>query len=89
MLQLIATNCRDTTLLPAKVEEITEGKRANVEIIKNLEARIGSNPAIYTNKSFGVPGIKKSISKIISILSGLENNLLFSILLILSLPKKL
>ena len=46
---------------PAIVDDITDGNLANVDINMNLSGFIGSKPPIYTNKSFGVPGIKNSI----------------------------
>lgn len=49
------------------------------EISINLSGLIGNKPAIYTNKSFGVPGIRNRINIIISIFLGLLNDLLFSI----------
>lgn len=45
-------------LAPASVEDITDGILASVDITRNLDIFIGSNPAIYVNKSLGVPGIK-------------------------------
>ncbi len=71
------------------VEDIKEGNLANVEIAKNLDVLIGRSPEIYTNKSFGVPGIKKSINNITSILPFCEKSLDFSIFSILSLDTKL
>ena len=68
------------SLSPANVEVITDGNLANVEININFIGFIGSNPATYTNRSFGVPGIKNNISIISSIFFGFWNNLLFSIL---------
>ena len=76
-------------MLPANVDDITDGNLANVEISINLSGFNGSNPAIYTIKSFGVPGIKNNINIMNSILLGSLNNLLFSILSILSLLQKL
>ena len=46
---------------PASVDVIIDGNLANVEIATNFDAFIGSNPPIYTNKSFGVPGIINNI----------------------------
>ena len=53
-------------LLPAIVDDTIEGNLANVEMSKNFIGFIGNNPPIYTNKSFGVPGIKNSTNSIIS-----------------------
>ena len=78
-----------TKLSPANVDDITDGNLANVEISINLSGFRGSNPAIYTSKSFGVPGIKNNINIIHSIFLGFWNNLLCSILSILSLLQKL
>ena len=41
-----------------------------MDITINLVGFIGNSPAMYTNKSFGVPGNKNSISIIISIFLG-------------------
>ena len=67
-----------TMLEPAMVDDITDGNLANVEISINLNGFIGSSPPIYTNKSFGVPGIKNSIIIIISTFLGFFSILLFS-----------
>ena len=55
---------------PAYVEEIIDGILASVDIRINFHGLIGSNPAIYTSKSFGVPGNKNRISIIISTFLG-------------------
>ena len=47
-------------LLPAIVDEIIDGNLNNVAISINLLYFIGNSPPIYTNKSFGVPGIKNN-----------------------------
>ena len=47
-----------TIVDPVSVEDNTDGILANVDINKNLTEFIGNNPAIYTSKSFGVPGTK-------------------------------
>ena len=69
---------------PAKVYDITDGNLANVDISMNLDGFIGNNPAIYTNRSLGVPGNKNSINIIISIFLGFWKSLLFSIFFTLS-----
>ena len=74
---------------PASVDVIIDGNLANVEIATNFDVFIGSNPPIYTNKSFGVPGIINNIINIYSIFLGFLNNLLFSILSIFYLLQKL
>ena len=66
-------------LSPANVEDTTEGNLAKVDISINLSGFIGNNPAIYTSKSFGVPGTINNIIIIHSIFFGFFNNLLFSI----------
>ena len=55
---------------PTIVEDITDGNLANVEIHINLIGFNGNNPAIYTNKSFGVPGNINNMTMIISIFLG-------------------
>lgn len=50
------------SLSPTNVEIITDGNLANVEIKINFIGFIGNNTATYTNKSFGVPGIKNNTS---------------------------
>lgn len=55
---------------PANVDDITDGNLASVDITINLVGFIGNSPAMYTNKSFGVPGNKNSINIIISIFLG-------------------
>ena len=55
---------------PAIVDEITDGSLANVDIKTNRYGFIGKSPAMYTNKSFGVPGIKNNINIIHSIFLG-------------------
>ena len=57
----------ETILAPAIVEDIIDGNLAIVDTITNLTGFIGNNPAIYANKSFGVPGIINKINIIISI----------------------
>ena len=64
---------------PAYVDDIIDGNLASVAITINLLGFIGSNPAKYVNKSFGVPGSKNRINIIYSICFGCVNNLLFSI----------
>lgn len=73
---------------PNNVSAIIAGILANVDININLIELTGSKPAIYTNKSFGVPGNKKSIRKILSNFLGLLNHLLFSSFSIFSLLVK-
>lgn len=55
-------------LLPTIVEDIIDGNLANVDINKNSIGFIGSNPPIYTNISFGSPGIKNDKNSNILIL---------------------
>ena len=64
-----------------KFKNRNSAKRAkwNIAITINLLGFIGSNPAKYVNKSFGVPGSKNRINIIYSICFGCVNNLLFSI----------
>ena len=76
-------------LAPASVDEITDGNLTNVDININLIGFIGNKPPKYTIKSFGVPGMKNNIQTKISIVLVFLNNLLFSILSILFLSKKL
>lgn len=70
---------------PKRVNASIAGILAIVEIKINLIEFTGSNPPIYTNKSFGVPGNKNRIKKIISSLLGFLNHLLFSNFSIFSL----
>lgn len=51
---------------PNNVNAIIAGILASVDININFVELTGNSPPIYTNKSFGVPGNKKSIKKIIS-----------------------
>ena len=53
------------SLSPAIVDDITDGSLTNVDISMNFNGLIGSRPPIYTNKSFGVPGIKNNIGGLI------------------------
>ena len=55
------------SLFPAIVDDIIDGNLSSVAIAKNLDAFIGNNPPIYTNKSFGVPGIKNNNAITVSI----------------------
>ena len=64
---------------PANVEVIIDGNLANVDIKTNLTGFNGNNPAKYTSKSLGVPGIKNKMNIINSIFFGFSNNLFFSI----------
>ena len=48
------------SLSPAIVDDIIDGNLSSVDIAKNLDVFIGNSPPIYTNKSFGVPGIKNN-----------------------------
>ena len=78
-----------TRLLPAIVDDIIEGNLANVDISKNFSVFIGNNPPMYVNKSFGVPGIKNKMNKVISIYLVTLNHFEFSIFYIFSLEIKL
>ena len=78
----------EITSTAKKVDDITEGNLAKVDININLSGFIGNNAAIYTNKSFGVPGIKNNIIIIHSIFLGFLNILLFSIFFTFSSSQK-
>ena len=65
-------------LFPNIVDDIIDGNLNSVDIAINLDDFIGNNAPIYTNKSFGVPGIKNKIIITNSIFFSSFSNLLFS-----------
>ncbi len=86
---IITVQFPTTRLLPAIVEEIIDGNLAKVDISKNFTGFIGKSPAKYTNKSFGVPGMKNNINNIVYIFLGFENIFEFSSFSIFSFDTKL
>ena len=63
---IIISQLPSKILFPITVDVIIDGNLANVEINIKCNGFTGKIPPIYTNKSFGVPGIKNSIKNIIS-----------------------
>ena len=60
----------DSKTIIEGLEYLLKREGFNVEITINLHGFTGNNPAIYTNKSFGVPGNKNKINIIISTFLG-------------------
>lgn len=86
---IITVQFPTTKLLPAIVEEIIDGNLAKVDISRNFTGFIGNSPAKYTNRSFGVPGMKNNMNSIVYTFLGFENIFEFSSFSIFSFDTKL